>query len=109
MTSRRLFLATLFTGLAAGAGVTVAQPYGPPGGPLGGPPPYRPIPELRPEVVLPPRHGMIWEPGHWQWTGRDYVWSRGRYIPVRPRYRQFVPGRWVRRGPGWVWIGPHWE
>jgi len=104
MTSRRLFLTTLMTGLAV-SGMALAQPYS--GAPL--PPPYRPIPERRREDVPPPRPGMLWEPGHWHWMGRDYVWIRGRFVRRRPEYHLWVEGHWERRGPGWAWVPSHWE
>lgn len=104
MTQRRLFLTIVATGLAATTGA-FAQPYGPPGGP----PPHRPIPPPREELAPELRRSRQWEPGHWHWNGRDYVWIRGRDIARRERDRHYVQGEWARRGGGWVWIGGHWE
>jgi hypothetical protein len=106
MINRRLFLSGIATGAFAvavlAADGAMAQPYG-------GPPPYQPVPELRHEEILPPRHGYMWEPGHWHWDGRGYVWHPGRYIAMRQSYHRYVPGYWAQRGPRWVWIPAHWE
>ncbi len=73
------------------------------------PAPYAPIPAPRYEVVPGPRHGYLWEPGHWHWDGVQYVWIGGRYIVARAEYRRYVPGHWRPRGPGWEWVPSHWE
>jgi len=101
MIRRRLFLASLASGIAL-VGAAHAQPYAPP-------PPYEPIPAPRYEPEPRPRHGYLWEPGHWHWNGHRYVWFAGRYVPVRAEYHHFVPGAWVQRGPRWEWIPAHWE
>ena len=76
------------------------------------PPNYAPIPPPRAETV-PPRPGerVVWQPGHWHWDGYRYIWIRGRYIDRRPRYRQYVDGRWDPgpRGGRYVWVPAHWE
>ncbi len=73
--------------------------------------PYPPVPELRPEAVPPPPGARYaWEPGHWFWNGRTYVWVGGRYIVRQPHYAQYVPGHWQwapHRG-GWIWRPAHW-
>ncbi len=100
MIQRRLFL-TAALGVLTAASAAQAQPYGPPG--------YRPIPPLRDEPIPNPRGGRLWEPGHWHWNGRDYVWIRGHEIRQRATYHRFIPGQWVRRGNRDVWLGGHWE
>ncbi len=101
MTTRRLLLASLATGLTL-AGTASAQPYG-------APRPYEPIPAPRYEPEPHRRHGYVWEPGHWHWEGRRYVWFEGHYVPVRAEYHRYVPGIWVQRGPRWEWVPAHWE
>ncbi len=93
-----LVAATLALGLADTA---VAQP----------PPAYAPIPPPRYERMPPPPPGarVVWEPGHWHWNGRGYVWYGGHYVNVRPQYHHYEPGRWVDRGGRWVWMPAHWE
>ena len=105
----------------AAIGTAAAQPppwAGPPGAyppgyTPGRPPPppgYAPVPPPRNEFVPPPPGPrMIWEPGHWHWNGYQYIWIGGRYIPARPHYGQDVPGHWVMRNGGWVWVPAHWQ
>jgi hypothetical protein len=66
-----------------------------------------PPPPLRYERVPPPRHGYVWAPGYWGWTGRSHVWVRGHwerarsgYIYQRPGWRE-DNGRWHLNKGGW--------
>jgi hypothetical protein len=69
------------------------------------------IPELRPEGPPPPPPGerYVWQPGHWHWNGRDWVWIRGHYVVRAAGWHEFVPGHWGNRGGEWVWIPAHWR
>jgi hypothetical protein len=73
----------------------------------------RPPPVARVEIVpAPPRPLEVveWQPGHWHWDGREYVWVTGRYIERPRREAVYVPGHWDERPNGrWVWIAPHWR
>ena len=81
-----------------------------PGYPQPGPPPYPPVPAPRVEVVPAPPPGVyVWQPGHWAWGGRGYVWVEGRYVPRHPRHGAYAPGRWVWNGGAWVWAPAHWR
>lgn len=94
--SFRLLLAALALSTCL-SGLAWAQPYGP-------------IPPPRAEMVPPPPGARyIWQPGHWFWNGRTYVWVAGRYVVRGPHYGEYVPGHWVRRGPNWVWVSAHWR
>ncbi|HJS86026.1 MAG TPA: hypothetical protein VJ779_11265 [Acetobacteraceae bacterium] len=90
----------LLFGLAiAGAGPALAQP------------PYPPVPPPRTEPIPPPPSARyIWEPGHWQWNGVQYVWVGGHYVPRRPHYGRYVPGhwQWAPRQGRYVWRPAHW-
>jgi hypothetical protein len=71
-----------------------------------------PPPALRTEVVpvLPPERVALeyWQPGHWRWNGREYVWIEGRYV-IRPRPRAvWVAPQWERRRTGWLFVEGHW-
>jgi hypothetical protein len=56
----------------------------------------------------PPRRGLRWRPGHWQWTGRGYVWVPGTWV-ARPGGRgTYRAGRWVFRNGAWVWAPGRW-
>jgi hypothetical protein len=94
----------------AGLGDAVAQPP-PPGYGRPPPPSYAPIPPPRPETVPPPPGSRyVWEPGHWQWNGRQYVWISGRYIQRPPHHRRWQEGGWVwsPREGRWIWRPAHW-
>src|SRR5882724_392175 len=104
--SRAAALALLLA-LAVGAtGCIVREPRGEIIATQAPPPP-------RVEVVpAPPRPREVveWEPGRWQWEGREYRWIPGHYIERPRREAVYVPGHWDERPNGrWVWIGPHWR
>jgi len=56
----------------------------------------------------PPGERMVWDPGRWQWDGREYRWVPGHYVERPDREARWVPGRWVARDGGWVWEEGHW-
>lgn len=92
----KTLLATM-TVLVGLTGVAAAQPYPPP-------------PALYQEMVpRPPGPRYIWEPGHWQWNGYNYVWIRGHYIVVQARYHRWVHGHWAQGPGGWVWVPGGWQ
>jgi hypothetical protein len=96
---RALTIGFLTLGLA---GPALAQP----------PMPYGPIPPPRYEAVPPPPGGAyIWEPGHWHWTGVQYVWIRGHYVIRQAHYHHWMEGHWAwsPQANQWVWQPAHWE
>jgi WXXGXW repeat (2 copies) len=71
-------------------------------------PPPPPRAETRPE---PPRPGMVWQEGHWEWNPqtRTYSWMPGDFAaPPQPR-AQWAPGHWQKRPDGWIWAPGHWS
>lgn len=70
-------------------------------------------PPPREEVVPAPRHGLVWEPGYWDWRHGRYVWVRGHWI--RERHGMYWhPSHWENRGGHWVlerggWHRERWE
>lgn len=70
-----------------------------------------PPPGPRSEVVPPPPpEAVVWEPGHWNWNGRDWEWIPGQYVARAQPTAQWVPGHWAERpGSGWVWVPGHWS
>ena len=93
----RRHLAVMLVGLLVSVPACAQAPYWPP------------IPPPRVEQIPPPPHERLtWQPGHWQWEGREYVWVPGHWIE-RPAHLQFVPGHWAWREGGWVWIQAHWR
>jgi len=68
------------------------------------PPRYEVVPALPPDRVV----REYWQPGHYRYDGREYVWVPGHYA-VRPRPGAvWVAQRWERRGAGWVMIEGRW-
>lgn len=70
---------------------------------------YAPVPPLRYEVVpVAPGPQVLWQPGHWNWNGRRYVWFGGHYVERRPSYANYHHGHWASRYGRWVWVAPGW-
>jgi WXXGXW repeat (2 copies) len=70
-----------------------------------------PPPRVEVIPVLPPERVEVerWQPGHWRWNGREYVWIEGHYV-ARPRpLAEWIPGRWEQRPRGWVFVEGHWN
>ena len=64
-------------------------------------------PPVRVEHVPPPRHGWVWEPGHWEWRGHHHVWVAGHWLRERPGYVYSAP-RWYERDGGWYYAPGRW-
>jgi hypothetical protein len=58
-------------------------------------------PPPRSETIPPPRRGMAWAPGYWDWNGRRYVWRTGHWVQAR-RGQHYREDRWVERNGGWA-------
>lgn len=66
-------------------------------------------PPLRYErVPVHPRHGYVWEAGHWRWNGYRHVWVAGHWERVRHGYRHVAP-RWVERDGRWEYHARRWD
>src|SRR5258706_13515296 len=65
-------------------------------------------PPPREEVLPPPRHGFIWVPGHWEWSGRRHIWVHGLWLRERHGYRYREPA-WVEREGRWTMERGRWE
>jgi YXWGXW repeat-containing protein len=66
------------------------------------------------EVVPPPPQGagaqFAWDPGHWYWSGEDYVWVAGHYVERPYRGSTWVPARWADDHRGeWIYTPGHWR
>ena len=74
--------------------------------------PYPPVPPPQPEVIPKPpvtAVPLLWEPGHWNWTGAGYVWQPGRYVPRDGHGGMFMPGWWRENPSGaYQWVPAHW-
>jgi len=65
------------------------------------------------EGLLPqgPAGYFVWDPGHWHWTGQDFVWIDGHYVERPYRGSTWVPGSWAQDQEKTVWIYTpgHWR
>jgi WXXGXW repeat (2 copies) len=51
---------------------------------------------------------MIWQAGHWDWTGSAYVWVPGQFVAAEGHGNLWMPGYWEKTVSGWVWHAAHW-
>jgi hypothetical protein len=65
-------------------------------------------PAPRYEVVPPPRHGYVWENGHWEWRGGRYVWTKGHFERERLGYVHVQP-RWTEHNGRWHYEARRWD
>ena len=59
--------------------------------------PPAPIPPPMAEAIPNPPVSpvpLMWQPGHWDWTGNSFVWTPGQYVAVR-RPRRHLDARLV--------------
>ncbi|HTP82092.1 MAG TPA: hypothetical protein VMQ11_04060 [Alphaproteobacteria bacterium] len=56
-----------------------------------------------------PAERWVWQPGHWRWNGREYVWAAGHYVERPRRDAEWVPPHWQERGGGWVYVEGRWR
>jgi len=75
-------------------------------------------PPLREEPIPPPRPSSVttvWETGHWNWTGTEWVWAHGQYVqaPVtqtaQTAQMTWEPGHWMQQPNGWLWVEGRWR
>ena len=75
----------------------------------GGPP--APIPAPMAEIVPKPPVSpvpLMWQPGHWDWTGSSYAWLPGQYVDATGHGSTWTAGWWEQTGSGWVWHSARW-
>ena len=73
--------------------------------------PPAPIPAPMAESIPKPPVSatpLIWQPGHWDWTGSAYVWVPGQYVTAESHGNSWMPGYWEKATSGWVWHPAHW-
>jgi hypothetical protein len=71
------------------------------------PPVPAPMADTIPKPPVSPTP-LIWQPGHWDWTGTSYVWAPGQYVAREGHSDLWTPGYWEKTGSGWVWRPAHW-
>ncbi|MBV8911976.1 MAG: YXWGXW repeat-containing protein [Acetobacteraceae bacterium] len=71
-------------------------------------PPVPPIPAEN--VPAPPvsRTTLIWQPGHYDWTGQSYLWIGGRWVERAGHGALWQDGYWEQTPRGPVWVPAHW-
>ncbi len=101
MTHRRFLAAMAVLGLLAGCASGTANMANP----------YPPVPAALAETMpKPPVTGepLMWQPGHWDWSGTGYVWQPGQYVPAAGHGGLWQSGWWNRTSSGWTWQPGHW-
>jgi WXXGXW repeat (2 copies) len=73
--------------------------------PYGNPPPVRSEAIPKPPVSEQP---LIWQPGHWDWSGDGYVWREGRWVPREGHGTEWQDGYWTNANGSWTWLPAHW-
>ncbi len=76
-----------------------------------GPLPYPPVPVPKAEVVPKPpvsENPLIWQPGHWEWSGHGYDWTDGSWEPRGDHSATWQDGSWGQENGRWVWRAGHW-
>jgi hypothetical protein len=68
-------------------------------------PPPEVVPEDRP---VAPGQAYYYVPGHWNWTGNDWAWVSGYWVPQRAGYVYVAP-RYVWEGDRWVYYRAYWQ
>ena len=74
-------------------------------------PGHPPVPPLVTEgVPAPPpsRTVLIFQPGHWDWTGARYRWVTGMWVERSGHGTLWQDGYWDGVGAGTVWVPGHW-
>jgi hypothetical protein len=71
-----------------------------------------PPPPVQNEVVPPAPSGsgsVVWRPGHWRYSGNQWLWQPGQYVSPPAGQTTWIPGRWAQQpGGGWVWVDGYW-
>ena len=73
--------------------------------------PYPPVPPPQAEIIPKPPVSatpLIWQPGHWEWTGSAYAWSAGTWVARAGHGSLWQPGYWALTTGGWTWVPGHW-
>ena len=75
------------------------------------PPGHLPVPPIRAEQVPAPPNSnvvLIWQPGHYDWTGAAYVWVPGSWVDRAGHGTLWQDGYWRQTQRESVWVPAHW-
>jgi hypothetical protein len=64
-------------------------------------------PAPRMERMPQPHAGLVWAPGHWEWSGKAFYWIDGDWL-VERRKRHWVAAQWQQAGSKWHFLPGHW-
>jgi hypothetical protein len=66
---------------------------------------------LSEERPAPPGPNVVWVGGNWRWAPAEhnYLWMPGKYAEPPRAHAAWVPGRWIKRGDGWVFEDGRWD
>lgn len=74
-------------------------------------PTHPPVPPIRAEQVPtpPPSQAvLIWQPGHFDWNGVEYVWIPGEWVDRAGHGTLWQDGYWQQSAQTSQWIPAHW-
>ena len=66
-------------------------------------------PPNRTERVNRPKPGHVWIPGHWSWSGSNYLWVSGLFVKEPRPGASYSPGRWKFGFDGYTWVPGRWK
>ena len=69
------------------------------------------VPPVRAEQVPTPpvsQTTLIWQPGHYDWTGTSYIWIPGAWVERAGQGTLWQDGYWRRVNGQPVWVPAHW-
>jgi hypothetical protein len=69
------------------------------------------VPPPQAEVIPKPpvsEQPLIWQPGHWDWTGGSYAWTSGAWVLRAGHGTSWQDGYWTQVNGSWSWVPPHW-
>jgi hypothetical protein len=72
---------------------------------------YPPPPPVPAETIPKPpvsEDPLIWQPGHWDWSGSQYTWQQGMWIKREGHGTQWQDGYWSNTGGTSKWVPAHW-
>jgi hypothetical protein len=95
-------IAAAMLGAVLVAGCVTNAPLAPIPAPI--PPPMA---ETIPKPPVSPTP-LMWQTGHWDWTGSAYVWVPGQYVTAEGHSNVWLPAFWEKTEAGWVWHPAHW-
>jgi WXXGXW repeat (2 copies) len=98
MLIRRVVPAFLVVALAGCVVAPASAPY---------PPVPPPMTEVEPAAPIS-ADPVVWQPGHWIWSGSAYVWAPGVWILAAGHGALWQSGYWTMVNGAYVWVPAHW-